>query len=105
MGRPRQFDSDDVVERSMRAFWEHGYGDTSVGDLVEATGLRPGSLYNAFQGGKHELFLGALERYSKLVVPAKMGALEAPDAPWPRSGRTSTGWSATCAVRRAGWAA
>jgi TetR/AcrR family transcriptional regulator, transcriptional repressor for nem operon len=80
MGRPRQFDSDDVVERSMRAFWEHGYRDTSVGDLVEATGLRPGSLYNAFQGGKYELFLGALERYSKLVVPAKMGALEDPGA-------------------------
>ena len=42
----------------MRAFWEHGYRDTSVDDLVGATGVRPGSLYNAFRGGKRELFLG-----------------------------------------------
>lgn len=80
MARPRSFDRDDVVDRSMRAFWERGYRDTSVDDLVEATGVRPGSLYNAFQGGKRELFLGSLERYSKLVVPEKLGALERPGA-------------------------
>ena len=60
----------------MRAFWAHGYRDTSVDDLVAVTGVRPGSLYNAFPGGKHGLFLEALDRYSKLVVPEKMGALE-----------------------------
>jgi len=76
MARPRQFDPEDVLERSMRAFWERGYRDTSVDDLVALTGVRPGSLYNAFPGGKHRLFLEALDRYSKLVVPAKMGALE-----------------------------
>jgi TetR/AcrR family transcriptional regulator, transcriptional repressor for nem operon len=43
---------------------------------VNATGVRPGSLYNAFPGGKHGLFLGALERYANLVVPEKLGALE-----------------------------
>ena len=78
MARPRQFDPEQVLDRSMREFWEHGYHDTSVDDLVEATGVRPGSLYNAFQGGKRELFLNALARYSKLVVPEKMGALERP---------------------------
>ena len=64
----------------MREFWQHGYRDTSVDDLVEATGVRPGSLYNAFHGGKRELFLGSLERYSSLVVPEKLGALEQPGA-------------------------
>jgi TetR/AcrR family transcriptional repressor of nem operon len=64
----------------MREFWEHGYRDTSVDALVEATGVRPGSLYHAFQGGKRELFLSSLDRYSKLVVPEKMGALERPGA-------------------------
>src|SRR5579872_2142894 len=68
------------MERSMQAFWRQGYRDTSVDDLVRATGLQPGSLYNAFQGGKHELFMGSLELYSKLVVPQKMGALEEPGA-------------------------
>ena len=64
----------------MREFWERGYRDTSVDDLVEATGVRPGSLYNAFPGGKRGLFLKSLERYSKLVVPEKLGALERPGA-------------------------
>ena len=64
----------------MHAFWERGYRDTSVDDLVSATGVRPGSLYNAFPGGKHSLFLEALERYSNLVVPEKLGALEQPGA-------------------------
>jgi TetR/AcrR family transcriptional repressor of nem operon len=80
MPRPRQFDPEEVLDRSMREFWEHGYRDTSVDALVEATGVRPGSLYHAFRGGKRELFLSSLERYSKLVVPEKMGALERPGA-------------------------
>ncbi len=76
MARPRQFDSDEVLDRAMREFWERGYRETSVDDLVEATGVRPGSLYHAFPGGKRGLFLQALDRYAKLVVPEKMGALE-----------------------------
>jgi TetR/AcrR family transcriptional repressor of nem operon len=80
MARPRRFDPDEVIDRSMREFWERGYRDTSVDDLVEATGVRPGSLYNAFPGGKRGLFLRALDRYSKLVVPQKLGALEDPGA-------------------------
>jgi TetR/AcrR family transcriptional repressor of nem operon len=80
MARPRQFDPDEVLDRSMQAFWERGYRDTSVDDLVSATGVRPGSLYNAFPGGKHGLFLEALDRYATLVVPEKLGALERPGA-------------------------
>ncbi len=64
----------------MREFWGHGYRETSVDDLVEATGVQPGSLYNAFPGGKRGLFLKALDRYSAFVVPEKMGALEEPGA-------------------------
>jgi TetR/AcrR family transcriptional repressor of nem operon len=80
VARPRQFDPEEVLDRSMRAFWEAGYHDTSVDDIVAATGVRPGSLYNAFHGGKRELFLESLSRYAKLVVPEKMGALERPGA-------------------------
>jgi TetR/AcrR family transcriptional regulator, transcriptional repressor for nem operon len=83
MGRPRQFDPEEVLDRSMHCFWENGYHETSVEDLVEATGVRPGSLYNAFSGGKRELFLDSLERYSKLVVPEKLGALGQPGASVP----------------------
>jgi TetR/AcrR family transcriptional regulator, transcriptional repressor for nem operon len=80
VARPRQFDPEEVLDRSMHAFWERGYRETSIDDLVELTGIRPGSLYNAFPGGKHGLFLEALDRYAKLVVPEKLGALERRDA-------------------------
>jgi TetR/AcrR family transcriptional repressor of nem operon len=83
MARPRQFDPEQVLDRSMREFWERGYRVTSVDHLVEATGVRPGSIYQAFPGGKRGLFLRALDRYSKLVVPEKMGALESPGAGLP----------------------
>jgi TetR/AcrR family transcriptional repressor of nem operon len=80
MSRPRQFEPDEVVDRSMREFWAKGYRDTSVGDLVAATGVRPGSLYGAFEGGKRQIFIEALKLYSALVVPQKLGALERPGA-------------------------
>jgi TetR/AcrR family transcriptional regulator, transcriptional repressor for nem operon len=83
MARPRQFDPEQVLDLTMREFWERGYRVTSVDDLVQATGVRPGSLYHAFPGGKRGLFLQALDRYSKLVVPEKMGALESAGAGLP----------------------
>ncbi len=80
MSRPRQFDPQEVLDLSMREFWAKGYRDTSVGDLVAATGVRPGSLYGAFEGGKRQLFIEALKLYSSLIVPQKLGALERPGA-------------------------
>ncbi|MEU3405008.1 TetR/AcrR family transcriptional regulator [Streptomyces sp. NPDC006670] len=80
MPRPREFEPEAVLDQAMLRFWERGYRATSIEDLVKATGVKPGSLYGAFPGGKHTLFLKSLERYSKLVVPEKLGALEAPDA-------------------------
>lgn len=64
----------------MLCFWWRGYRATSVEDLVKATGVKPGSLYSAFPGGKHALFLKSLERYAKLIVPQKLGELAAPGA-------------------------
>jgi TetR/AcrR family transcriptional repressor of nem operon len=80
VSRPRQFDPQEVLDLSMREFWAKGYRDTSVGDLVAATGVRPGSLYGAFEGGKRQLFIEALKLYARLVVPQKLGALERPGA-------------------------
>ncbi len=62
MGRPRSFDEDEAVEQAMRLFWRRGFEGTSIRDLGEELGLRPGSLYAAF-GDKHALFLRALDRY------------------------------------------
>jgi len=80
MPRPREFDPDTVLNQAMLRFWERGYRATSVEDLVKATGVNPGSLYGAFPGGKHTLFMKSLERYSRLVVPQKLGELDEPGA-------------------------
>ena len=62
MARLREFDTEEVLDQAMDAFWRHGYEATSVRDLLEATGLQKGSLYQAF-GDKHSLFMTILERY------------------------------------------
>jgi len=46
----------------MVAFWEHGFGDTSIDALTLATGVQRSSLYNTFQS-KRELYLSSLRRY------------------------------------------
>src|SRR6478736_855304 len=61
-GRPRSFDTEAVVERAMGVFWSRGYHGTALPYLLRATKLSRGSLYAAF-GGKHALFLRALDRY------------------------------------------
>lgn len=62
MARPREFDEDEVLDRALATFWEHGYEGTSIDDLVGGTGLGRASLYGAF-GDKESLFTKALARY------------------------------------------
>jgi TetR/AcrR family transcriptional repressor of nem operon len=62
VGRPREFDEDKVLDAAMDIFWLQGYESTSMADLLAATGLHKGSLYQAF-GDKHSLFIQVLRRY------------------------------------------
>ena len=62
MGRPRSFDEHTVIEAACAAFNDLGYEATSVDDLLHATGLHRGSLYQAF-GSKRGLFLAALRAH------------------------------------------
>jgi AcrR family transcriptional regulator len=59
MGRNRSFDEADVITRASAAFLRSGYEGTSVEELVEATGLHRGSLYQAF-GSKRGLYVACL---------------------------------------------
>lgn len=62
MGRHREFDEAEVVERAMQAFWKNGWRDATPQRLIEATGLSRSSLYATF-GSKQGLFLAALDLY------------------------------------------
>ena len=54
MPRHAEYDRDTVIAEATAVFWERGYTQTSIGDLVSATRLQPGSLYAAF-GNKKQL--------------------------------------------------
>lgn len=75
MARPKAFITDVALDKAVAVFWEKGYEATSINDLVEAMGIRRGSLYATF-GNKQQLFLQSLERYGKVVVKQFLDILE-----------------------------
>jgi TetR/AcrR family transcriptional repressor of nem operon len=74
MGRPREFDRDEALDRALQVFWIRGFERTSVEDLTDSMGIQRGSLYAAF-GDKHQLFLEALERYEERFYRDTLGFL------------------------------
>ncbi|MGI5486425.1 TetR/AcrR family transcriptional regulator [Microtetraspora malaysiensis] len=75
-GRPRTFDRAAALMAATRLFWERGYEGTSIGDLTEAMGIRPGSLYAAFKD-KKSLFQEVVHSYGRSPVGGFAGvALE-----------------------------
>lgn len=64
MTRSVDFDIDQVINKAMEVFWSKGYENTSMKDLMDATGLLKGSIYNTF-GSKEKLFLKCLNIYGE----------------------------------------
>lgn len=67
VGRPREFDEDEVIEKIMNLFWEHGYEGTGLSDIMKVTGLQKGSLYKAWRS-KHGMYIRALTHYDRMAV-------------------------------------
>lgn len=66
MGRCREFDENEVLQKAMELFWKQGYEKTSLSDLVEHMGIHRRSLYDTF-GDKHTLFLKTIDCYEELI--------------------------------------
>jgi AcrR family transcriptional regulator len=62
-GRPRCFDVEQALDRSMDLFWQKGFQNTSLDEIAEAVGVKKPSLYAAF-GDKEMLFRKVVQRYS-----------------------------------------
>jgi len=62
-----QFDRNDIIDKSVELFWQHGFSASSMQQVVQATGLKPGSIYLAF-GNKEGLFREALESYAQQSI-------------------------------------
>lgn len=79
MARQREFDPKVVLQSAMAVFWEKGYCDTSIEDLVQQTGVSRYGLYGTFEN-KHGLFLAALDYYQQTLITDLLKDLEASDA-------------------------
>lgn len=77
MARTKEFDPDIALQRALELFWTRGYEATSMADLVAHLGIARASLYATF-GGKHDLYLRALERYVTNTNAAIVTALSKP---------------------------
>ena len=62
MARPREFDTQEVIESICDQFWADGYEATGIADLEDATGLARARLYGAF-GSKRGMLCEALDYY------------------------------------------
>lgn len=82
MARTREFDPNDALEKAMKVFWRKGYADTSIEDLVNATGVSRYGLYDEFES-KRGLFLAALDHYQETIVGMVFGTVERPGAALP----------------------
>lgn len=80
MARPKEFDPTDALDKAMAVFWAKGYHDTSIRDLVDATGVNYYGLYSTFDD-KHGLFLAALDRYRDTVTRQILAILDQPGSP------------------------
>ena len=80
IGRPREFDADEALDKALMAFWRRGFEGTSLSDLTKAMGINRPSLYAAF-GNKETLYRLALDRYAELGPGAvQRAALAEPTA-------------------------
>lgn len=64
VGRPREFDTEEALDKAMHLFWEKGYDGTSLAELATVMGITKPSLYAAFTDKQH-LFEAALTRYAE----------------------------------------
>ena len=74
MARPREFDTDETLARAMDVFWEAGYAEAKLPDLLAGMNLSRGSLYKAFKD-KKSLFLLVLDQYDEQAVSAAITLL------------------------------
>lgn len=77
------FDRDEVIDNAIQLFRQHGYSASSMQQVVQATGLKPGSIYLAF-GNKEGLFREALDRYARTSAEKIRKTLD--EAPSAREG-------------------
>ncbi len=74
MARPREFDTQEALEKAMGVFWAQGYEASSLHDLTKAMEISKSSFYDTF-GSKHDLFVSAIDHYNKHIATRRAAAV------------------------------
>lgn len=75
MARPREFDTEALLDQVSLIFLENGLQYTSLRQLEALTGVKQVSLYNAF-GNKEELFLAAFDHWACQAATVQNGFMD-----------------------------
>lgn len=79
MARKCNFDPDQKLTQAMELFWQRGYANTAISDLIDALQINRFSLYNTF-GDKQQLYYQALDKYLQSVSFPALTELQKPQA-------------------------
>ncbi|NIF33530.1 TetR/AcrR family transcriptional regulator [Enterobacter sp. Cy-643] len=74
MTRKINFDYEQALDRATALFWQRGYAETGLRDLLKAMEIGEGSFYNTLKSKKN-LYLLCLDRYEAQIVQRRMAAL------------------------------
>lgn len=75
MARPREFEPNEALNQAMLLFWQKGYEETAMADLVAATGVSRYGFYSEF-GDKHDLFLKCIDHYANTAIETMLSPME-----------------------------
>jgi AcrR family transcriptional regulator len=65
---------DALLTAAMQLFWERGYAETGMNDVVALSGVSAGSMYHFFKT-KEDLILGVLDRLAEIMYPALLAPI------------------------------
>ena len=79
MGRTKQYDRTELLDRAVELFRRQGFNGTSTAQLVEELGVNRKSMYAEF-GSKQQLFEATLEHYNAKHLTNVLAPIEDPEA-------------------------
>ncbi len=79
MGRTKQYDRTELLDRAVELFRRQGFNGTSTAELVAELAINRKSMYAEF-GSKQQLFEAALEHYNREHLTDVLAPIEAADA-------------------------
>jgi len=63
MNRPKQYNREEILSKATALFWEKGFKETSMNDIVASTKVNRFSIYSEFSD-KEQLYLTCIDHYN-----------------------------------------